>query len=40
MQTIFVNEKYGNPKTMLRTLLGLGAKDPEDKVEKQGEDAA
>ena len=40
MQTIFVSDKFKDPKTLLRTLLGLGGKDPEAGVEGEGEDAA
>lgn len=40
MQTIFVKEKYRNPKTLLRTLLGLESKVPDDNADKPGEDAA
>lgn len=40
MQTIFISGKYRNPKTLLRTLLGLGAKEAEAEVEEPGEDAA
>jgi hypothetical protein len=40
VQYIFVSDKYRNPKTLLRTLLGLGGKEPEGGVEEEGEDAA
>lgn len=40
MQTIFVNDRYRDARTLLQALMGRGGKDPEAEMEAAGEEDA